>query len=117
MGAGGEVIRRVGGQADLTRQLRSALVAALACASLLVASLVAEAAATRRGAKSAPAQTDKSASAETAKVAGKAGKPAGKTSKKVAAKSKDSKDSKDKKSVADKSVPQIPLAQGPEPQT
>ena len=90
-----------------------------------MATLVAEAATTRRGAKSASAQTaksasahtDKSASAETAKVAGKAGKPAGKASKKLAAKSKDSKDSKDKKSVADKSVPQIPLAQGPEPQT
>jgi len=93
-----------------------------------VATLVADAATTRRGAKKPSAQTDKGASAETAKVAGKAGKPAGK---KVATakdneKSKDSDKSKDSKkdgkknskSVAEKSVvPQIPLAQGPEPQT
>jgi soluble lytic murein transglycosylase len=97
----------------LTRQYRSALVAALACAGLLVATLAAEAKPTRGGAKSA--------SSVSAKAAAKAGKPAGK---KAAAKDDDkSKDSKkdgkkNGKSAADKSVvAQIPLAQGPEPQT
>jgi soluble lytic murein transglycosylase len=90
----------------LTRRYRSALVAALACASLFVASLASEAAAKRAGAKSAPATT--------AKAAGKAAKPSGK--KVAAGKSKGGKSSKE--AVSQKSVvPQIPLAQGPAPQT
>ncbi len=71
-----------------------------------MATLVAEAKATRGGAKSA--------AAATVKAAAKAGKPAGK--KAAAAKSKANKS--DSKSASDKSVvPQIPLAQGPAPQT
>jgi peptidoglycan lytic transglycosylase len=89
----------------LTRRYRSALVAALACASLFAAGLASEAAAKRAGAKSAPATT--------AKAAGKAAKPSGK---KVAAGKKGGKSSKE--AVSQKSVvPQIPLAQGPAPQT
>src|SRR5258707_377625 len=92
----------VWGQADLTRRHRSAVVAALACASLLAASLAAQAAATRGGAKSSPAGT--------AKSAGKAAKPTGK---KVATGM-----SKDDKSTSQKTVvPQIPLAPGPAPET
>jgi soluble lytic murein transglycosylase len=83
----------------LKSRYRSALVAALACASALAITLAAETAAAR-GAKGAHA---------TAKAAGKTAKATGK---KVAGKSKGS------KSAADKSVvPQIPLAQGPAPQT
>jgi soluble lytic murein transglycosylase len=97
----------------LTRQYRSALVAALACAGLLVATLAAEAKPTRGGAKST--------SSVSAKAAAKAGKPAGKkAASKDDDKSKDSKKDgkKNSKSAVDKSaVPQIPLAQGPEPQT
>ena len=94
------------GQAILTRRYRSALVAALACASLFAAGLASEAAAKRGGAKSAPAAT--------AKAAGKAAKHAGK--KAAAGKSKGGKSTKE--AVSQKSVvPQIPLAQGPAPQT
>ncbi|HZD21068.1 MAG TPA: hypothetical protein VE325_10385, partial [Burkholderiales bacterium] len=76
---------------------RSALVAALAGASLLAVTLATDTA-IARGVKS---QT-------TAKAAGKSAKASGK---KVAGKSKD-------KSAPEKSaVPQIPLAQGPAPQT
>jgi soluble lytic murein transglycosylase len=86
----------------LTRRHRSAVVAALACASLFAASLAAQAAATRGGAKSSPAGT--------AKSAGKAAKPTGK---KVATGM-----SKDDKSTSQKTVvPQIPLAPGPAPAT
>ncbi|HEX2351993.1 MAG TPA: lytic transglycosylase domain-containing protein, partial [Xanthobacteraceae bacterium] len=86
---------------------RSALVAALACASALAITLAAETAAAR-GAKGAHA---------TAKAAGKTTKATGK---KVAGKStgKSTGKSKGSKSAEDKSaVPQIPLAQGPAPQT
>jgi soluble lytic murein transglycosylase len=83
------------------RRYRSALVAALACASLLAASLATEAASKRGGAKSSPAAT--------AKAAGKTVKH---TAKKVAAGK-----SKDNKSTSKSVVPQIPLAQGPLPQT
>lgn len=87
------------GQATLKSRYRSALVAALACASALAITLAAETAAAR-GAKGAHA---------TAKAAGKAAKAA---AKKAAGKSKGS------NSTADQSaVPQIPLAQGPAPQT
>ena len=90
----------------MTRRYRSALVAALACASLFAAGLASEAAAKRAGAKSAPAAT--------AKAAGKAAKHAGK--KAAAGKSKGGKSTKE--AVSQKSVvPQIPLAQGPAPQT
>ena len=90
----------------MTRRYRSALVAALACASLFAAGLASEAAAKRGGAKSAPAAT--------AKAAGKAAKPSGK--KVAAGKSKRGKSTKE--AVSQKSVvPQIPLAQGPAPQT
>ena len=76
---------------------RSALVAALAGASLLAVTLATDTA-FARGVKST----------QTAKAAGKTAKASGK---KVAGKSKD-------KSAPDKSaVPQIPLAQGPAPQT
>src|SRR5215470_4400336 len=98
------------GPAKLTRH-RSALVAALACVSLLVAGLAGEAAAKHRG-KGAHAAADKSEKAE-----GKTGKHSGK---KTAGKSrgKHDKDDKDSKSASDKStVPQIPLAEGPPPQT
>ena len=82
---------------------RSALVAALACASALAITLAAETA-SARGAKGAHA---------TAKAAGKTTKATGK---KVAGKSTGK--SKGSKSAEDKSaVPQIPLAQGPAPQT
>ena len=86
----------------MTRRYRSALVAALACASLLAASITDQALAARGAAKSSPAAT--------AKAAGKAAKPAGK--KAAAGKSRKS------KSAARKAVvPQVPLAQGPPPQT
>ena len=49
------------GDNHLTRRHRSALVAALACASLFVATLAAQAAPTRGGAKSSPAATAKAA--------------------------------------------------------
>jgi hypothetical protein len=82
---GGEAIRRACGQADLTRRHRSALVAALARASLLAVTLASEAAATRRVAS--PASTAKSAD-KTAKA----------TEKKVAkGKSKDDGDPRDPK--------------------
>jgi soluble lytic murein transglycosylase len=81
---------------------RSALVAALACASALAITLAAETAAAR-GAKGAHA----TAAGKTAKATAKKS-----TGKRVAGKSKGS------KSAADKSaVPQIPLAEGPPPQT
>ena len=87
----------------MTQRRHSALVAALACASLLALTLATEAA-TRGGAKSSGA---KSSPAATAKVAGKP------SAKKVAAGK-----SKDKKSTAEKAaVSQIPLAQGLQPQT
>jgi peptidoglycan lytic transglycosylase len=95
----GEAIRRgIWGQI-LKSRYRSALVAALACASALAITLAAETAAAR-GAKGAHA---------TAKAAGKTAKATGK---KVAGKSKGSKSAVDKSAV-----PQIPLAQGPAPQT
>jgi soluble lytic murein transglycosylase len=81
----------------LQTRYRSALVAALAGASLLAVTLATDTA-FARGVKST----------QTAKAAGKTAKASGK---KVAGKSKD-------KSAPDKSaVPQIPLAQGPAPQT
>jgi soluble lytic murein transglycosylase len=83
----------------LKSRYRSALVAALACASALAITLAAETAAAR-GAKGAHA---------TAKAAGKTAKATGK---KVAGKPKSSKSAEDKSAV-----PQIPLAQGPAPQT
>jgi soluble lytic murein transglycosylase len=90
----------------LTQRRHSALVAALACAGLLALTLATEAA-TRGGAKSSGA---KSSPAATAKVVAKAAKPSGK---KVAAGK-----SKDNKSASGKDVvPQIPLAQGLQPQT
>jgi soluble lytic murein transglycosylase len=96
----------------LTQRYRSALVAALACASLLATSL--EAAAKRGGAKSSPAATAKSADKTADKTADKSAKAPGK--KVATGKSKDGK--KDNKSASQKSaVPQIPLAQGPAPQT
>src|SRR5262249_32960399 len=87
------------GSAKLTRRHRSALVAVLACASLLAVSQYA-AARTTHGSKSS--------SAATAKAAGETAKSAGK--KAAARKSKDKSDSKT-------AVPQIPLAPGPAPQT
>ncbi|HXL48757.1 MAG TPA: lytic transglycosylase domain-containing protein [Xanthobacteraceae bacterium] len=82
----------------MNTRYRSALVAALACASALAITLAAEPAAAR-GAKGAHT---------TAKASGKAAKATGK---KVAGKSKD-------KAAPEKSVvPQIPLAHGPPPQT
>ncbi len=105
------------GRADLTRRYQSALVAALACASLLAVTFASEAAA-RRGAKSSSAATAKSAG-KTAKAPEKAKTTEkAKTSEKKAAtsKSKDSK-SKDSKSTVQKTaVSQIPLAPGPTPQ-
>jgi soluble lytic murein transglycosylase len=81
----------------LQTRYRSAFVAALAGASLLAVTLATDTA-FARGVKST----------QTAKAAGKTAKASGK---KVAGKSKD-------KSAPDKSaVPQIPLAQGPAPQT
>ncbi|MGA7487717.1 MAG: lytic transglycosylase domain-containing protein, partial [Xanthobacteraceae bacterium] len=79
----------------MTRRYRSALVAALACASVFAISVAAETAAARSGAKSSH-----SAAAKTVKH------------KKVAARK-----SKDKSTSAKSTVPQIPLAQGPTPQT
>ncbi len=94
--ARGEAIRPgIWGQANLTRRYRSALVAALACASVFAISVAAETAAARSGAKSSH-----SAAAKTVKH------------KKVAARK-----SKDKSTSAKSTVPQIPLAQGPTPQT
>jgi soluble lytic murein transglycosylase len=93
-----------------------------------VASLAAEAAAKRGGAKSSHAATGKSADKTAGKSADKAADTAAKpTEKKVAtgkskdnksaSKSKDNK-SKDNASASEKTVvPQIPLAPGPEPQT
>jgi soluble lytic murein transglycosylase len=83
----------------MTRRYQSALIAALACVSLLAVSLATEAAA-RSGARSS--------SAATAKAAGKAAKH---SARKVA--TGKSKDSKSRESA----VPQIPLAQGPSPET
>jgi soluble lytic murein transglycosylase len=82
--------------------------------SLLVAGLAGEAAARHGRGKSAHAAADKADKAD--KAEGKAGKHSGK---KVAGKSKDKHDKdKDNKSASDKStVPQIPLAEGPPPET
>jgi len=96
---GSAVIRRDWGSAKLTRH-RSALVAVLACASLLAASHYAAARTTHGG---------KGSSAATAKAAGKTAKSAGK---KAAARK-----SKDDKSDSKSAVPQIPLSTGPTPQT
>jgi soluble lytic murein transglycosylase len=83
----------------LTSRYRSALVAALACASALAITLATD---------TAFARGSKGSHAATAKAGGKSAKASGK---KVAGKSKD-------KSATDKSaVPQIPLAQGPPPET
>ena len=72
-----------------------------------MAALAAEAAATRAGAKSSPAAT--------AKAAGKAAKPTGK---KVAkGKSKNNNEQTRTRSSHKTVVPQVPLAQGPPPQT
>jgi soluble lytic murein transglycosylase len=91
----------------LKSRYRSALVAALACASALAITLAAETAAAR-GAKGAHATVK--AAGKTAKATGS--KTAKATGKKVAGKSKGG------KAAADKSVvPQIPLAEGPPPQT
>ncbi len=77
----------------------------LACASLFAATIAAEAA-TKRGA-------GKSSSATTAKVHGKGAKAA-KSAKKKVAKGKH----KNSKAVVEKVVvPQVPLAQGPQPRT
>jgi soluble lytic murein transglycosylase len=100
----------------LTRRHGSAVVAALACASLLAITLAGEAAAARRGAKSPSAATaksaDKTAKAPEKKVTEKKATEK-KTEKKVATgKSKDSKSKPPKDAV-----PQIPLAEGPAPQT
>src|SRR5262249_23009930 len=78
----------------------SALVAVLACASLLAVSHYAAARTTHGG---------KSSSAATAKAAGKTAKSSGK---KAAARK-----SKDDKSASKSAVPQIPLAPGPAPET
>ena len=88
------------GSAKLTRRHRSALVAVLACASLLAASHYAAARTTHGG---------KGSSAATAKATGKTAKSAGK---KAAARK-----SKDDKSASKTAVPQVPLASGPTPQT
>src|SRR5262249_14432952 len=87
------------GSAKVTRRHRSALVAVLACASLLAVSHYA-AARTTHG---------KSSSAATAKAAGKTAKSSGK---KAAAHK-----SKDDTSASKSAVPQIPLASGPAPET
>src|SRR5215813_14197954 len=92
---GSAVIRRDRGSAKLTRRYRSALVAVLACASLLAASHYSVARTTHGG---------KGSSAVTAKAAGKTAKSAGK--KAAARKSK----SKDDKSASKTAVQQIPLA-------
>jgi len=99
---GSAVIRRDWGSAKLTRH-RSALVAVLACASLLAASSHYAAARTTHGGKGS--------SAATAKAAGKTAKSAGK--KAAGRKSK----SKDDQSDSKTAVPQIPLSTGPTPQT
>jgi len=83
----------------VTRRHRSALVAVLACASLLAVSHYA-AARTTHG---------KGSSAATAKAAGKTAKSSGK---KAAARK-----SKDDTSASKSAVPQIPLASGPAPET
>jgi soluble lytic murein transglycosylase len=83
----------------MTRRYQSALIAALACVSMLAVSLATEANA-RSGARSS--------SAATAKAAGKAAKH---SARKVA--TGKSKDSKSRESA----VPQIPLAQGSSPET
>jgi soluble lytic murein transglycosylase len=83
----------------LTSRYRSALVAALACASALAITLATD---------TAFARGSKGSHAVTAKAGGKSAKASGK---KVAGKSKD-------KSATDKSaVPQIPLVQGLTPET
>jgi soluble lytic murein transglycosylase len=97
---GSAVIRGDWGSAKLTRRHSSALVAVLACASLLAASHYAAARTTHGG---------KGSSAATAKAAGKTAKSAGK---KAAARK-----SKDDKSASKSAVPQIPLAPGPTPET
>src|SRR5262249_23631370 len=81
----------------LTKRRQAALVAALACASLLAMTLATETAAAR-GSKSSSAAT---------KSAGKAAKASGK--KQSASKSKDKSDSK--------SALSVPLAPGPAPET
>jgi soluble lytic murein transglycosylase len=81
----------------LTKRRQAALVAALACASLLAMTLATETAAARSS----------KSSAATAKSAGKAGKASGK--KVAASKSKDKSDSK--------SALSVPLAPGPAPET
>src|SRR5215468_6599987 len=88
------------GSAKLTRRHRSALVAVLACASLLAVSHYAAARTTHGG---------KGSSAATTKAAGKTAKSGGK---KAAARK-----SKDDKSASKTAVPQIPLAPGPTPET
>src|SRR5262249_9849915 len=97
---GSAVVRRDWGSAKLTPRHRSALVAVLACASLLAVSQYAAARTTHGG---------KGSAAATAKAAGKTAKSAGKKS--AARKSKDD------KSASKSAVPQIPLAPGPTPQT
>src|SRR6516164_9213580 len=97
---GSAVIRRDWGSAKLTRRHSSALVAVLACASLLATSHYAAARTTHGG---------KGSSATTAKAAGKTAKSGGK---KAAARK-----SKDDKSASKTAVPQIPLAPGPTPET
>ncbi|HVI64707.1 MAG TPA: hypothetical protein VM910_19290, partial [Bradyrhizobium sp.] len=84
----------------MTRRHSSALVAVLACASLLATSHYAAARTTHGG---------KGSSATTAKAAGKTAKSGGK---KAAARK-----SKDDKSASKTAVPQIPLAPGPTPET
>src|SRR5262249_52186221 len=111
---GGQTAGDLGDTPILTRY-RSAAVAMLACASLLAATFTAEAA--RRAARSthsAPAKTtDKSADkAANPAAADKAADKPGKAAKTKAAKEK-SKESKSR----DGGVPQIPLAQGPVPET
>src|SRR6516164_9454455 len=97
---GSAVIRRDRGSAKVTRRHNSALVAVLACASLLAVSHYAAARTTHGG---------KGSSVATAKAAGKTAKSTGK---KAAARK-----SKDDKSASKSAVPQIPLASGPTPET
>ena len=75
-----------------------------------MAALAGQAAATRAGAKSSPAAT--------AKAAGKAAKPTGKKVAKGKSKNNNKNNNKNNKSTSRQTVvPQVPLAQGPPPQT
>ena len=96
-------IAGVRGKADLTRRHRSALVAALACASLMVATVAAEAATTRSGAKSSLRRRRPKPRARPRSPLERRWRRASPS---------------DKKSTSHKTVvPQVPLAQGPPPQT